>query len=77
MTEDDLVDDVSRLLREGLVTVESDQPDGFDEQADAAPRFSVTARGRAELQATCDHKFIDSRWCLKCGWTPSAEARRA
>ena len=19
----------------------------------------------------CDHKFIDSKFCLKCGWTPS------
>ncbi len=21
-------------------------------------------------QARCDHKFIDSTMCLKCGWTP-------
>jgi len=19
---------------------------------------------------TCDHKFVDSKWCLKCGWVP-------
>lgn len=49
MTEDDLVDDVSRLLREGLVMVDSDQRDGFDEQLDAVPRFYVTQRGRAAL----------------------------
>lgn len=69
MTEADLVADVRRLLREGLVHVEPDD-------VDATPRFYVTLRGRDELQATCDHKFIDSRWCLKCGWTPSEEEIR-
>ncbi|MEP7304177.1 MAG: hypothetical protein ABJA98_01540 [Acidobacteriota bacterium] len=35
-------------------------------------------RGRAAqaavdaLGAGCDHKFVDSRSCLKCGWTPPA-----
>lgn len=28
-----------------------------------------------DAQKVCDHKFIDSRHCLKCGWTPDAEAR--
>jgi hypothetical protein len=46
MTEDDLVDDLSRLLREGLVAIDADQMDGFDEDPHAAPRFYVTARGR-------------------------------
>jgi hypothetical protein len=22
------------------------------------------------MATTCDHKFIDSKSCLKCGWTP-------
>lgn len=25
---------------------------------------------RLERGAGCDHKFIDSTHCLKCGWTP-------
>jgi hypothetical protein len=24
----------------------------------------------ASNQASCDHKFVDSKVCLKCGWTP-------
>jgi hypothetical protein len=24
----------------------------------------------ASKQARCDHKFVDSKSCLKCGWTP-------
>jgi hypothetical protein len=64
LTLDDLVDDLSRLLREGLAFV-----DDHDDQEDV-PRFRVTARGREELLATCDHTFIDSPACLKCGWTP-------
>ena len=24
----------------------------------------------ASKQASCDHKFVDSKSCLKCGWTP-------
>lgn len=31
---------------------------------------SRKARHLAERQAKCDHKFIDSKSCLKCGWTP-------
>jgi hypothetical protein len=46
MTETELVEDLSRLLREGLVVVDVDAPDD-----DAWPvRFQVTARGR-EVQA--------------------------
>lgn len=30
---------------------------------------------RAALRASCDHKFIDSTFCLKCGWTPPAVTR--
>lgn len=41
MTEDDLVDDLGRLLREGLVAVEVDDAD-----EDLVPRFRVTARGQ-------------------------------
>lgn len=40
MTEDELVDDLSRLLREGLVYVYVGQAE------EAIPRFAVTARGR-------------------------------
>jgi hypothetical protein len=25
----------------------------------------------AQTQARCDHKFVDSKACLKCGWAPS------
>jgi hypothetical protein len=24
----------------------------------------------AQAALRCDHKFVDSRLCLKCGWTP-------
>jgi hypothetical protein len=44
LTEAELVDDVCRLLREGLVHRTYDDPD-------APPRFYVTAAGRRELQA--------------------------
>lgn len=44
MTEDELVDDLSRLLREGLVYVYVGQA----EEATPTPRFAVTARGREE-----------------------------
>jgi len=40
MTEDDLVNDLGRLLREGLVMVVVDEAD-----EDLVPRFRVTARG--------------------------------
>jgi hypothetical protein len=34
----------------------------------------------AEEQARCDHKMVDSRHCLKCGWLPpltkEAQVRR-
>lgn len=43
MTEDELVDDLSRLLREGLVMVADDPLEHVD-----VPRFMLTARGRAE-----------------------------
>ena len=29
------------------------------------------AERQAKLAARCDHKFIDSKSCVKCGWTPS------
>jgi len=41
MTEEDLVNDLGRLLREGLVAVEVDDAD-----EDLVPRFRVTARGQ-------------------------------
>lgn len=37
-------------------------PDGM-EGAAAEDAARTTRRG-------CDHKFIDSRMCLKCGWMP-------
>ncbi len=46
MSEDDLVADLGRLLREGLAMVEAD---GFEEDPSAAPRFCITARGREIL----------------------------
>lgn len=45
VTEADLVEDLGRLLREGLVAVVVD-----DEDADLIPRFAVTARGREACQ---------------------------
>lgn len=29
------------------------------------------------MSATCDHKFVDSKRCLKCGWQPDPKACRA
>lgn len=43
MTEDDLADDLGRLLREGLVAVVVDVAD-----EDLIPRFEVTPRGQVE-----------------------------
>jgi len=45
MTETELVEDLSRLLREGLVAVDAPDDDEWP------VRFQVTARGR-EIQAT-------------------------
>ncbi len=42
MTDDELLADLNRLLREGLVSV------GW-EDVDAPPRFTVTPQGRAYL----------------------------
>lgn len=25
---------------------------------------------------SCDHKFIDSRYCVKCGWAPDSRDAR-
>jgi hypothetical protein len=50
MTEDELADDLGRLLREGLVVVDADQRDGFTEDPHSVPRFYVTPRGREELK---------------------------
>ena len=37
-------------------------------------RYALRARVVAEVQkllgVDCDHKFIDSMECLKCGWAP-------
>jgi len=30
---------------------------------------------RSEEERSCDHKFVDSKSCLKCGWTPGEEER--
>jgi hypothetical protein len=30
------------------------------------------AAERLERQTRCDHKFVDSKQCLKCGWVPPA-----
>ena len=30
----------------------------------------------AVYQATCDHKFVDSTLCLKCGWKPDPQGIR-
>ena len=45
MTEDELVADLSRLLREGLVMLDVDPI----EEGEPAPRFRPTARGVEEL----------------------------
>jgi hypothetical protein len=45
MTEDELVDDLSRLLREGLVMVDQDD-------LDAEPRFRPTAAGVDAVEAS-------------------------
>ncbi len=50
MTEAELLDDLGRLLREGLAAV--DQVDGND----ADPRFAITARGRAVLDDDPDEE---------------------
>lgn len=34
------------------------------------PHLANALRLRPVMPTTCDHKFIDSSYCLKCGWTP-------
>lgn len=50
MTPDDLIDDLGRLLREGLVCVEA-----ADDEEDH-PRFRVTAHGRAIVEQADDQE---------------------
>ncbi len=42
------------------------------------PQSSRTASPARVMDASgpgrCDHKFVDSAWCLKCGWNRSAIA---
>lgn len=35
------------------------------------------AAEQLEQQTRCDHKFVDSKHCLKCGWTPPERGRLA
>jgi len=46
-TEAELLDDLLRLLADGLVLIDSDDRDAWDGDEDAVPRFYLTARGRA------------------------------
>ncbi len=45
MTDEELLDDLARLCREGLVAVE--YPDDVDDAGADVPRFRVTRRGCA------------------------------
>jgi hypothetical protein len=37
------------------------------------PRLRAAPSPKPEPTRHCDHKFVDSTSCLKCGWTPTAE----
>lgn len=41
------------------------------EQAkDLDARLGVGLGATRQRQKLCDHKFVDSKICLKCGWNP-------
>lgn len=37
------------------------------------PGLRAAPSRKPEPTRRCDHKFVDSKCCLKCGWTPTAE----
>lgn len=51
MTDDDLMDDLCRLVRDGLVLIECDQRDAWEEDPASRPRFYLTARGQVARTA--------------------------
>jgi hypothetical protein len=52
---DDWVEDLNRLLRDGLVLVERD----WTHDDEAVPRFRVTRRGQQYVQTTTDDETND------------------
>ena len=62
---------VTKMMRAGLVRYMSERrPSGFEQRG-----YVITLRGREWLKIPvapegCDHKFVDSPHCLKCGWLP-------
>lgn len=36
----------------------------------------MSATKALDTPSRCDHKFIDSTHCLKCGWTPPTAVSR-
>ena len=44
---------------------------GGDQVAVEEPLTKGGGSDNADPTGKCDHKFIDSKMCLKCGWTPN------
>lgn len=54
-----IIEDVKKMLLElnpDQQILERENPDSEDYYKQKVPR--------------CDHKFVDSNFCLKCGWNP-------
>ena len=47
---------------------------GVEKKASAPPHAAAPPSATAPAWRTCDHKFVDSKSCQKCGWTPAAPA---
>lgn len=65
--------------------VAADDREGWIAVLDHSTALIVQERGdvkitfepcAAVVQAQCDHKFVDSTACLKCGWEPAAQTER-
>jgi N-acetylmuramic acid 6-phosphate (MurNAc-6-P) etherase len=63
MTDAEFVADLLNLCDQDLLDVEL---------SDTDCRVGLSANGRAFIIASCDHQFLDSVSCVKCGWTPTA-----
>ena len=73
-----------RLVRLTTAVVDALVGDGLVATGDDARVviFSVLATGLygnaaidvPRLRPACDHKFVDSPHCLKCGWVPPAQS---
>lgn len=57
------------------IALQIDNPIGGRLRGEMYDEFRTLKRRHevAEKQECCDHKFVDSKSCLKCGWTPNAQ----